>query len=235
VQDREFVWWQHVTNAGLRIPYSGYHGPYLQSGSIASRFHYINTTGDAEFSFNYLSHTLLFINSLMQAYQHPESRFSQSLVGRVLHSIDTTTANQFYVGAELNFPSPVRNHLVKVEIDYKHELTSNTLRFSDVFEYARGYEPIDGDDIWRLGVSYQLPLVYPDFGIAGMIYFRRIRLAPFFDIMRANGVNYRSAGSEMYFDVRVFNVEPTTFGFRWARRLDGDQGNEFTFILPTGL
>ena len=234
-QNQEFVWWQHVTNAGLRIPYSGYHGPYAQFGSLSTRFNHISTTGDADFRFDYLSHTLQFTNALRQAYQHAESRFSQHITGRILHSVDTTTAKQFYTGGEFNVPSPIRNHLFKLEFDYRHELTTNTLRFSDIFEYARGYEPLDGDDVWRMGLSYQLPVAYPDFGIAGLIYFRRIRVAPFFDIMRSNGLNYRSAGGELYFDIRVFNVEPTSFGIRWAKRLDLDRGNEFSFIIPTGL
>ena len=234
-QNREFIWWQHVTNAGLRIPFYGYQGPYSQYGAVSSRFNHIGTSGDVDFQFDYLSHTLQFSNFRKQAIQHAESRFSQAIAARLLHTIDTTTARQYYVATDFTLPSPIRNHLFWLEFDYRQELTTNTVRFADVFEYARGYEPIETDEVWRLGISYQFPVAYPDFGIAGLVYFRRIRLAPFFDIMRADNINYKSVGSECILDVNLFNVEPVSVGVRWAKRLDLDEGNEFSLILPMGF
>ncbi len=235
IQNREFVWWQHVTNAGLRIPFYGYQGPYSQHASVSSRFNHIGTSGDVDFQFDFLSHTLEFTNARRQALQHPESRFSQAIGVRLLHSIDTTTASQYFVATDFTIPSPIRNHLFGIEFDYRQEFMTNTVRFADVFKYASGYEPIETDEIWRLGISYQFPVAYPDFGIGGIVYFRRIRLAPFFDLMRADGINYKSVGSECILDINVFNVEPISIGIRWARRLDLDEGNEFSLILPIGF
>lgn len=233
--DREFIWWQHVTNVGLRLPFYGYAGPYGQFGSFSSRFNHISTSGDVDFQLDYLSHILQFSNARKQALQHAESRFSQSITTRVLHAIDTTTAYQFHITSGFTFPSPVRNHFFGLECDYRHEPTTNSLRFGDAFRYAHGYDPVESTDIWRLGISYQFPVVYPDFGIAGLAYFRRIRLAPFFDIMRADGINYKSIGGEFLLDLNVVNVEPVTVGLRWSKRLDLDEGNEFRLILPVGF
>jgi hypothetical protein len=103
------------------------------------------------------------------------------------------------------------------------------------FDYARGYDPVESDEIWRVGLSYEFPVLYPDFGIAGIVYFRRVRLRPFYDYMNADGASFASVGTEVLLDLNLFNVEPVSIGFRWAKRLDLDRGNDFALILPMGF
>jgi len=236
VQEQQLRWWQHQSSIGLRIPFFTYAGPYTQSCSLSSRYNYITTTGDvSNFHLNYLSHELYVTNSRKPAYQHTESRFSQSLAFRVLHSIDTTSGDQIHLETGATLPSPVSNHLFRIEFDFRSESTANRVQFNDLFDYARGYDPVESTDIWRIGVGYQFPIVYPDVGIAGIVYFKRVRLEPFYDYMRADGNVFRSAGAEVLFDTNFFNVEPVTFGVRWAHRLDGARGNAFELIIPVGF
>lgn len=234
-QNEEFVWWQHVKNVGVRIPFYGYSGPYMQSGAFTTRFNHVSTAGDVDISFHYLSHIVHFRNARRVALQHAESRFSQSVVLRVLHATDTTNAGQFHISTDFTVPSPLRNHFFSLSFDYKHELAANSLRFGDVFRYAWGYDPLRADDLSWFGVSYQLPLVYPDVGFAGIAYLRRVRVNPFFHVMRGDGITYRSAGSEVFFDLHLLNVEPVTVGLRWAKQLDLDKRSVFALTLPVGF
>jgi hypothetical protein len=53
--------------------------------------------------------------------------------------------------------------------------------------------------------------------------------------MSADGVGFASFGTEFLMDLNLFNVEPVTVGFRWAKRLDLDRGHDFALILPMGF
>ncbi|MDX1408393.1 MAG: hypothetical protein R3330_09675, partial [Saprospiraceae bacterium] len=113
--------------------------------------------------------------------------------------------------------------------------------FADFFSYARGYDRVEADWIYRVAVNYHFPVIYPDVGIAGIAYFKRLRANLFFDYSRASlesvESEYRSAGVELMFDLELFNVEPVTVGWRWSHLLDTDPGNpartyRFGFFTP---
>ena len=102
--------------------------------------------------------------------------------------------------------------------------------------------------MYKWGVNYHFPLCYPDGGIPGVIYFQRIRANGFYDYnsarARVNGVLTnivnRSAGTEIYFDTKVWNSLPVTIGVRYSRLLDADLlnpgvKNRWEIILPVGL
>ena len=70
---------------------------------------------------------------------------------------------------------------------------------------------------------------------------KRIRAKPFFDFteltFEGDKTFLRSAGSEFFFDLKVFNVQEFTFGFRWARLLNENlepalNRNMFELFVP---
>ena len=93
-----------------------------------------------------------------------------------------------------------------------------------------------------------MPLVYPDIGISGVVYFLRVRSNFFYDYTKVYSrnklatANQRSVGGELYFDTRLFNSLPATIGFRLSHLLDDDfsgtrpkRSNIFEVILPLNL
>lgn len=102
--------------------------------------------------------------------------------------------------------------------------------------------------MYKLGVNYHFPLCYPDWGISGLIYFQRIRANAFYDYnnakARVNGIlteiKNRSTGGELYFDTKVWNSLPVSFGVRFAHLLDKDLlnpgiRNKWEIIVPINL
>jgi hypothetical protein len=102
--------------------------------------------------------------------------------------------------------------------------------------------------MYKLGVNYQLPIAYPDWGVGNIIFFQRIRANAFFDYTdaraRVNGVLTdiinRSTGTEIFFDTKVWNALPVSFGVRYSRLLDTDLRNpgavnRWEFIVPINL
>ena len=99
----------------------------------------------------------------------------------------------------------------------------------------------------KIGFNYHLPLIYPDWGFANIVYFLRVRANAFYDHTRAMDFDagkevtydFRSFGAEIYFDTKWWNQHPVSFGFRYSRLLDGDlEGlapNQWEFVLPINL
>ncbi|MDX1477712.1 MAG: hypothetical protein R3301_08375, partial [Saprospiraceae bacterium] len=129
-------------------------------------------------------------------------------------------------------------HVLWLQFDYKRDRGET---FADFFSYARGYNRITSDWIYRAGVNYQFPVIYPDFGFAGIAYFKRLRANLFFDYSRSSLENvlsvYRSTGIELMFDLELFNVEPVTLAWRWSYLHDVDPAEptrsyRFGFFTP---
>jgi hypothetical protein len=88
--------------------------------------------------------------------------------------------------------------------------------------------------------------VYPDFGIANIVYFQRLRVNGFYDhtwlkYFRQSryDAELRSFGAELFFDTKWWNEYNVSFGIRYSRLLDGElerlAPNQWEFILPINL
>ena len=102
--------------------------------------------------------------------------------------------------------------------------------------------------MWKLGANYHFPLFYPDWGFGNIVYFLRVRANIFYDyaqIADYNNANrlveldFRSYGTEIFFDTKWWNQLPVSFGFRYSRLLDRDLegrgADQFEFVLPVNL
>jgi hypothetical protein len=102
--------------------------------------------------------------------------------------------------------------------------------------------------MFRWGINYHFPVVYPDRGLADIVYFLRVRANVFYDDTRVQDYDrnrktyarsFRSAGMEVYFDSKWWNQHPLTFGIRYARLLDPENTglgpDQWEFILPVNL
>ena len=120
--------------------------------------------------------------------------------------------------------------------------------FSNNFPYARGYQALSTRKMYKLGFNYHFPICYPDWGFGNIIFFQRLRANVFYDYnvarARLNGIltniTNRSTGTEIYFDTKIWNALPVSFGFRYSKLLDTDLRNPLAtglweFILPINL
>jgi hypothetical protein len=99
--------------------------------------------------------------------------------------------------------------------------------------------------MWKLGINYHFPLLYPDWGIVNIVYFLRIRANIFYDftniksLRTGNSYHLISYGTEIYFDTRWWNQQPITLGIRYSRlqdyKLAGLQANQWEVVLPVLL
>ncbi|MBB4080113.1 hypothetical protein GGR28_002743 [Lewinella aquimaris] len=120
-------------------------------------------------------------------------------------------------------------HGLRLDLDVQREQSENLYQYPDVFRYARGYEQPLNDRVFRLGVNYQLPLLYPDIGLLGITYFKRVRLNAFYDYSRFAidafdrlEFTESSVGGQFFFDNTWLNTVDLAVGVELAYRLEQD-------------
>jgi hypothetical protein len=194
---------------------------------------------------SYLRHFISWADYLPMARQHIYPKFGYTLSAAHRHLL-TQKGFQFIGNTQLFLPS-FGNHSIVVSGSWQETDTSNTI-FSNRFANSRGYDDYYFSRMWRVSANYHFPIAYPDFGFANIIYLQRLRGNLFFDLTRVYSKNrkatkdLRSAGAEIYFDTKLWNELPVSFGIRGSYLLDsGFSSNDkrgniwFELILPASL
>lgn len=200
-------------------------------------------------SFDFLRSFFSFSNISQKARQHILPRWAQTFSINYRDALNFHDNKKLVATATLVFPGLGVNHNIVLNGAYQHRDTLSDF-FSNTFPFSRGYEAFNKKSMYKLGVNYHFPLAYPDWGFANLIYFMRIRANAFFDYTNARGKFYvnrleekrifKSAGGEIYFDTKIWNQLPVSFGVRYSHLLDDDLFNPgrkglWEIILPINL
>ena len=196
---------------------------------------------------NYMNAFVNFSNVSQKARQHINPRWAQSLSLDYRDALNFSNSHKLVGHASFYFPGISRNHSLVINTAYQTRDTLPDL-FSKNFAYSRGYEALSTRRMYKLAVNYQLPVVYPDWGFANLLYFQRIRANGFYDYTSAKArvsgllteIKNRSTGAEIYFDTKIWNAYPVSFGVRFSHLLDTDLlnpsvKNRWEIIIPIGL
>ncbi|NCU03509.1 MAG: hypothetical protein GXC73_05930 [Chitinophagaceae bacterium] len=252
--DTTLTWNVRNLNAGFSIPLNFTSGVLYNNLTFSSSVNAekLSFTGVAEKllkdqTINYSSSSVNWVLQSQKAYQQIYPKFATVFSTRYRRTIDGQLGNQLLVNAGLYLPGLFRNHSVVL---FASSFSRDTLRgslFSNNFSFARGFNAVNLPRMWRVSANYHFPIVYPEFGVAQLIYFMRIRGNLFYDYTQGRSLRtgrefpFESAGGELYFDTRLWNVQPFTFGFRYSRLLTPDvlqpgrSANQFEVILPIEL
>lgn len=196
---------------------------------------------------DYVNAFFSFSNVSRKALQHINPRFAQAISLNYRDAFTFRDSYKFVGSAALYLPGVAVNHSLVLNVAFQKRDTLPDL-FSNNFSFARGYEALSTRRMYKLGANYHFPLLYPDGGIPGLLYFQRIRANIFYDYNNAKArvggvlteITNRSAGTELYFDTKVWNSLPVSIGVRYSRLLDTDLlnpgvKNRWEIILPIGL
>ena len=195
----------------------------------------------------YANAFLSFSNSSKQAKQQVNPRWAQTISTSYRYAFTFRDSRKFVGNSNFYFPGLFPTHSLLLQGAFQKRDSLPDL-FSNTFSYSRGYLSLSTRRMYKLGVNYQLPILYPDWGFANMIFFQRIRANAFYDYTNArarvnkiltNIIN-RSTGTEIFFDTKIWNALPVSFGFRYSRLLDTDlrnpgAANRWEFIVPIGF
>ena len=199
-------------------------------------------------SFAYLNNSISFTNQIQQARKHIFPRFAQTLTLNFKGAVTSLEARQFLASGSLYLPGLFRTHNLVLQGAYQGRDSLRNVIYSNSFPFSRGYQAASFFRMWKAGGNYHLPLVYPDWGFANIVYFLRIRANVFYDFTRAQDFNasgqlrtrdFRSFGQEVYFDTKWWNQLPISIGIRHSYLFDPDiEGrtpDQWEIVLPVNL
>jgi hypothetical protein len=233
-------WASHLSYTGLQFGSDIVYNQRYYSGLYKDSF---NSQG-----FAYVDPYINFTHPSQQTQQQIAPRWAQVLDVSYSSAVTTFKAHQLLASGFLYLPGLDYTHSLLLAAAFQQRDTLNNARFSNSFPFSRGYTAENFYRMWRYSANYQLPLLYPDWGVGNVIYFLRIRTNLYYDYTRAsdffnNGQPYngtfRSVGSEVFFDTQWWNQLSVSFGIRYSRLLDTDfEGrgpNQWELILPLNL
>ncbi len=243
---------QMEARIGYTIPLNLTSGKMYKNLNFGTNYVYSQLKPSEEFrneingrTANYLSHFISYVQQLPKAVQHIFPKFAYTLNLQHRHLLNGSD-KQTLAGVSLYLPS-IRNHSIVLAANIQETDTAN-LTFSNRFANSRGYNDFYFSRMWRLTGNYHMPLIYPDIGISGVIYFLRLRTNAFYDYSRVYSNdktryrNQRSVGGELFFDTKIFNSLEASIGVRLSHILDDDfsrtrpkGSNVFEIILPLNL
>ena len=254
--NKPLYWNESQLNAGLSIPLNLSKGRTITNLLFGSDYVFKNISYQGVYKDSIGSNHLAYINSYVsftgqsqKARQQIYPRFAQAIYLNYRNAVQNADAWQFLASGSFYVPGFSYTHNIVLNAAYQFRDTLNFYRFTNSFPFSRGYESPNLRNMYKLGANYHLPLAYPDWGFANMVYFQRIRANLFYDYTVArvaynNGLRidtkFRSTGAEIFFDTKWWNQLPLNFGFRYSHLLDADlfgaTGSErFEFVLPVNL
>jgi hypothetical protein len=205
-----------------------------------------NEEGDLPDTFGELGLSLRGSVLRRQAFRQVQPRFGATFLLSYDQGLGEDIGNRLLWRSSFYFPGLSATHGLRLDADFQVQDAGNNYQFPNQFFYARGYGSVISDQVVRLGVNYQLPVAYPDFGIAGITYFKRIRLNGFYDYSRRTidqfnfTQNLSSAGGQVFFDNRWLNAQDITIGVEAAYLLDAakvgiEQQVQFRILVSGGF
>lgn len=234
--------------AGLRLPLNfsaaRFYRYFTYSTSFNQRYiHWAqNNLHLQNRSANYISNQLAFSNQCQQALQQIYPHYAQSISLLMRNTVDNNAAWQFLANGHFYFPGIMRTHSFNVGLAWQRQDTLQRYTFSYNFPFSRGYDLFSFPRMWMYSLNYTLPVAYPDFGFADIAYFKRISANLFYDnsfgkAFNAGTQHFASCGTELSFDVNLWNQEAVTFTIRYSRLLNNAfiNRNRWEIILPVNI
>jgi hypothetical protein len=247
-------WNQLDTRIGINVPLNFISGRNYKFLNIGTNYFLRNETSTGATknvfgnkNFTYLHHFITWSQQTEMARQHIFPRWGLAVGLNHRYAITSNTGYQFIGSASVYLPGFLPTHSIVLNGSFQQRDTLNAPPlFPDRFPYSRGYTGNYFSRMWKLGVNYHFPILYPDWGFGNILYISRFRANGFYDFTKIYSRNkqqtrdQRSVGAEFYFDTNWWNQYPLTFGFRISKLLDFDQydgfkGTIFEFILPVSI
>jgi hypothetical protein len=252
VNNRTKTWDQVDSRIGLTIPLYFTSGRSFRSFSAGSFYTLRNELNKGFFkdslgniTFSYLQHFINWNQQVQRATQHIYPRWGWSTSLNHRHAIGGNNGYQFGGNGTIYLPGIASVHnLVLTGAVQKRDTVNIPPLFANRFSYSRGYIGRYFQKMWRASANYHLPLLYPDWGFANILYLQRVRVNLFYDFTRVydqkSSADQRSVGGELFVETKWWNQYPLTFGVRVSHLLDRDQfdgwkGTIFEFVLPATI
>ncbi len=208
---------------------------------------YKDTIGNI--SYSYVSSFFSFSNQVQRTKQQIFPRFAQSFNLAFKSALTHYNGNQFLANGTIYLPGLLNTHSIVLNAAFLTKDSSREISFSSGFPFSRGYGAANFFRMYKWGINYHAPLLYPGAGFGNIFYLLRVRgnlfydntfVKDFFRNGNSYNTNFNSAGVEINFDTKWWNQGNVSIGFRYSHLFNNDLfGNSgssrWEIILPVNI
>lgn len=243
-------WNELLASGGLRLPLNFTGGKQYRNLTLSASYNINNINWKSDTKkllndINYIRASISYSGQIQKAPKQIYPHWAQSFSIQYRASATGITAQQLLATGNLYLPGFAKTHSIVLNAAYQSRDTAQQYSFTNNFPESRGYGNFNYPRMWKMGVNYHFPIMYPDWGFANIVYFTRIRANVFYDYTDLKSLRsqmhyqLRSYGVEIFFDTKWWNQQPLQFGIRYSRLADyksvGVQPNQWEIILPVTL
>jgi hypothetical protein len=198
---------------------SGKFSQYLRpsvSADFENNYIFTDETGTYDYGQNLITSRLYFSNYHRSAVRDIYPRWAQIVdfnymsapFDKQIYGSSTALQTAFY------FPGFIRNNGIKIRAEFEVQVNDQFL-FGNFSSLPRGYKDIISKDYRFLSADYVMPLLYPDFNLASLLYIKRIRTDFFYDYAQGpENMFYQKTATGYYqFGNSSATVRLKSFGF----------------------
>jgi len=148
-----------------------------------------------------------------------------------------TLGSMFSAETRLFFPGIRKHHSFNFYGGYQKRFDNRLYYYGSRVNYPRGFSGQFSEELSSFSLNYKLPLMYPDFSLTSLAYFKRFKANFFYDFARGSHAsyhtNYQSTGIELFADMHILRfLAPIELGYRMIYLPDkGDFKSEFLFSI----
>ncbi len=110
------------------------------------------------------------------------------------------------IQGQLYIPGIAQNHGMKIYGGIQRKVNNSIFSFSDIVKFPRGWNRIGSTLLSMTSADYKFPLLYPDFNLAGIMYFTRIKTSLFADYGQVEGNIYQKGEKAGKFKKTLFST-----------------------------
>lgn len=167
-----------------------YINQYIMQGQMPDHYIYIKEKNTYDYGQTYFTGRFYFENYHRLAIRDIYPRWAQVVdlsytfapFDKLIYGTDRTLKTAFY------FPGFFPNNGIKIRFEKEKQVpTVMGFFYGNRVSLPRGYNNIFPTEIDFLSVDYVLPLLYPDFNVASLLYLKRIRAGLFYDYASGPG------------------------------------------------
>jgi hypothetical protein len=198
---------------------SGSFSEFLQpslSSDYLNQYIYNKENGIYDYGQTIITTRLYFTNYYQSALRDIYPRWAQviDLNYRYAPFDKTIYGSALSLKTAFYFPGIFPNHGIKIRLETEKQDPAEYL-YGNLSSIPRGYNSIISKKINFISAEYVMPLVYPDFNVASLLYLKRIRTGLFYDYAEGPGNSFYqySANGLVPIYNNSENISFKSFGF----------------------
>ena len=215
----KYIDWNELTlSYDITLPFSWTNRNYRNNINLT--LHYslnelTNTEKQLELVlFNSIGYYAQFSNYAYMADNDLYPRTGHITSIKYIHTLTNPFANIFAATSQIFLPGIARNHSIVLTASFQKN-TPDVYYFPNEISFVRGVYNIYPKYFAGLLSQYCFPLIYPDSGVDGVFYLKRVVARPFYNFGYYDKEFYQSYGADIETKVHLFRITiPINLGFR---------------------